>query len=49
MFNPRLTETLTDFPFARLNALLVPLAPPTNLSTISMLVGGGLGRLASVL
>jgi N-succinyldiaminopimelate aminotransferase len=31
MINPRLTETLTDFPFARLNALLAPIAPPANL------------------
>ena len=28
MFNPRLTETLTDFPFARLNTLLAPITPP---------------------
>jgi hypothetical protein len=28
MFNPRLTETLTDFPFARLNALIASIAPP---------------------
>ena len=28
MFNPRLTETLSDFPFARLNSLLAPIAPP---------------------
>jgi N-succinyldiaminopimelate aminotransferase len=39
MFNPRLTETLSDFPFARLNALLAPLAPPANLSMINMSVG----------
>ncbi len=39
MFNPRLTETLTDFPFARLNALLAPIAPPANLSMINMSVG----------
>ena len=31
MFNPRLTETLTDFPFARLNALIAPIAPPAHL------------------
>ena len=39
MFNPRLTETLTDFPFARLNALLAPVAPPGHLSMINMSVG----------
>jgi N-succinyldiaminopimelate aminotransferase len=39
MFNPRLTETLTDFPFARLNTLLAPLTPPANLSMINMSVG----------
>jgi aspartate/methionine/tyrosine aminotransferase len=39
MFNPRLTETLTDFPFARLNTLLSPITPPANLSQINMSVG----------
>jgi len=39
MFNPRLTETLTDFPFARLNSLLAPIAPPSGLSMINMSVG----------
>ena len=39
MFNPRLTDTLTDFPFARLNALLAPIAPPAHLSMINMSVG----------
>jgi len=39
MFNPRLTETLTDFPFARLNALIAPIAPPARLSMINMSVG----------
>jgi aspartate/methionine/tyrosine aminotransferase len=39
MFNPRLTETLTDFPFARLNTLLAPIAPPAHLSLINMSVG----------
>jgi aspartate/methionine/tyrosine aminotransferase len=39
MFNPRLTETLTDFPFARLNALLAPIAPPENVAMINMSVG----------
>lgn len=39
MFNPRLTETLTDFPFARLNALLAPITPPAHLSLINMSVG----------
>ena len=39
MFNPRLTETLTDFPFARLNALLAPITPPAHLSMINLSVG----------
>ncbi len=39
MFNPRLTETLTDFPFARLNSLLAPITPPAHLSMINMSVG----------
>src|SRR6476660_7366198 len=39
MFNPRLTETLTDFPFARLNTLLAPIPPPANLAMINMSVG----------
>ena len=39
MFNPRLTETLTDFPFARLNSLLAPIAPPENVAMINMSVG----------
>ncbi|MBL0901198.1 MAG: aminotransferase class I/II-fold pyridoxal phosphate-dependent enzyme [Reyranella sp.] len=39
MFNPRLTETLTDFPFARLAALIAPIAPPQHLSMINMSVG----------
>ncbi len=39
MLNPRLTETLTDFPFARLNALIADLAPPAHLSLINMSVG----------
>ena len=39
MFNPRLTETLTDFPFARLNALIAPIAPPAHLSMINLAVG----------
>src|SRR6185312_13822361 len=39
MFNPRLTETLTDFPFARLNQLLAPIAPPAHLAMINMSVG----------
>ena len=39
MFNPRLTETLTDFPFARLNSLIAPIVPPAHLSMINMSVG----------
>ena len=47
MFNPRLTETLTDFPFARLNALLGPIAPPAHLSLINMSVGEPQGAMPS--
>ena len=39
MFNPRLTETLSDFPFARLNSLLAPIAPPESVALINMSVG----------
>jgi N-succinyldiaminopimelate aminotransferase len=39
MINPRLTETLTDFPFARLNALLAPIMPPAHLAMINMSIG----------
>ncbi len=39
MFNPRLTETLTDFPFARLNTLIAPITPPAHLSMINLSVG----------
>jgi N-succinyldiaminopimelate aminotransferase len=39
MFNPRLTDQLTDFPFARLNALLAPITPPAHLGLINMAVG----------
>ena len=39
MFNPRLTETLTDFPFARLDALIAPITPPAHLSMINLAVG----------
>ncbi len=39
MLNPRLTETLTDFPFARLNSLIAPITPPAHLSMINMSVG----------
>src|ERR1051326_9064880 len=39
MFNPRLTDQLTDFPFARLNALLAPITPPAHLGLINRAVG----------
>ena len=39
MFNPRLTDSLTDFPFARLNALLAPITPPAHLGLNNMSVG----------
>jgi aspartate/methionine/tyrosine aminotransferase len=45
MLNPRLTETLTDYPFARLNDLLADLAPPAKLSLINMSVGEPQGPL----
>ena len=45
MLNPRLTETLTDFPFARLNTLIAPIAPPAHLSMINMSVGEPQGRM----
>jgi N-succinyldiaminopimelate aminotransferase len=45
MFNPRLTETLSDYPFARLNALIADLTPPAHLSPIIMSVGEPQGTL----
>ena len=48
MFNPRLTETLTDFPFARLNALIAPITPPAHLSMINLSVGEPQGAIASI-
>jgi len=45
MFNPRLTETLSDYPFARLNALIADLTPPANLAPINMSVGEPQGTL----
>jgi aspartate/methionine/tyrosine aminotransferase len=46
MFNPRLTETLTDFPFARLNALIAPIRLPAHLSMINLAVGETQGNVA---
>jgi aspartate/methionine/tyrosine aminotransferase len=46
MFNPRLTETLTDFPFARLNALIAPIMLPAHLSMINLAVGETQGNVA---
>jgi hypothetical protein len=45
MFNPRLTDTLTDFPFARLNALIASITPPAHLSMINLAVGGPQGAM----
>jgi len=39
MFNPRLTEALSDYPFARLNALIADLQPPAHLPLINLSVG----------
>ena len=39
MFNPRLTETLTDFPFARLNALIASIAPPECYIRVALVHG----------
>src|SRR3981189_2691684 len=39
MLNPRLTETLTDFPFARLNTLIPQTPPPAHLPMITLAVG----------
>ncbi len=55
MFNPRLTETLSDYPFARLNQLLAGLGPPADRCVRVAVVHDertareGLGHLASVL
>ena len=49
MFNPRHTETLTEFPFARSITLPEPIAPPAHLPMINLAVGEALGRLAEVL
>ena len=39
MFNSRRTETPTDFPFARLNALITSITPPAHLSIVNLAVG----------
>ncbi len=45
MLNPRLTETLSDYPFARLNALIADLKPPAHLPLINLSVGEPQGAL----
>ena len=45
MFNPRLTEALSDYPFARLNALIADLQPPAHLPLINLSVGEPHGAL----
>lgn len=49
MFNPRLTETLTDFPFARLNARPTPIAPRAARVSNEKTTREGLGRFAEAL
>lgn len=39
MFNPRLTDSLSDYPFARLNALIAAVASPAHLPMLNMSVG----------
>src|SRR5215510_12858367 len=45
MFNPRLAEALTDYPFARLNALIADVKPPAHLPLINLSVGEPQGAL----
>jgi len=45
MFNPRLTEALSDYPFARLNALIADVTPPAHLPLINLSVGEPQGAL----
>ena len=45
MFNPRLAEVLTEYPFARLNALIADVKPPTHLPLINLSVGEPQGAL----
>jgi N-succinyldiaminopimelate aminotransferase len=45
MFNPRLTDALTDYPFARLNALIADLEPPPHIPMINLSVGEPQGAL----
>ncbi len=47
MFDPRLTETLSDYPVARLNHLLAGLAPPAIFGPINMSVGEPQGTVAT--
>ncbi|MFO1082190.1 MAG: aminotransferase class I/II-fold pyridoxal phosphate-dependent enzyme [Reyranellaceae bacterium] len=45
MINPRLADVLTDYPFARLNALVADVDPPAHLAPINMSVGEPQGAL----
>jgi aspartate/methionine/tyrosine aminotransferase len=45
MFNPRLAETLSDYPFARLNTLIADVKPPAHLALINLSVGEPQGAL----
>ena len=45
MFNPRLAETLSDYPFARLNTLIADVEPPAHLPLINLSVGEPQGAL----
>lgn len=45
MINPRLADVLTDYPFARLNALIADVEAPAHLSPINLSVGEPQGAL----
>ncbi len=45
MFNPRLTDALSDYPFARLNGLIADVTPPAHLPLINLSVGEPQGAL----
>jgi aspartate/methionine/tyrosine aminotransferase len=45
MFNPRLADVLSDYPFARLNTLIADVKPPAHLPMINLSVGEPHGAL----
>src|SRR5690242_19950022 len=45
MFNPRLADVLSDYPFARLNTLIADVTPPAHLPMINLSVGEPQGAL----